>query len=218
MRKFYIGFISLAAVLVIYLLYSRVNKTPPIDTGAGFIDTVADSNVGGLDGERVGMLGDVGVGTMRKAEYITLNEDTKEIEREFGFEELLHKVRDIWEIEKPYMNIYRRNFKCYITADKGSVQLETAVGSSTPRDATFTGNVVIHILPEGSSDIKESHIYLDDLIFQSEKSQLSTAGPIKYVSEDAQMLGTGMEFVYDDELERLEYLKIVDWNSLCIKS
>ncbi len=218
LRKFVIGFISLAVLLAIYLLYSRAGKTPPADTGAGFIDTVADSNVGGLDGERVGMLGDVGVGTMRKAEYITLNEDTKEIEREFGFEELLHKVRDIWEIKKPYMNIYRRNFKCYITADKGSVQFETAVGRSTPKDATFTGNVVIHILPEGSSDIKESHIYLDDLIFQSEKSQLSTAGPIKYVSEDAQMLGTGMEFVYDDELERLEYLKIVDLKSLCIKS
>jgi len=219
LRKLVIGFISLAVVLVIYLFYSRTSKTPPIDTdvGAGFIDTVADSNVGGLDSEKVGMLGDVGVGTVRKSYYFFLNKD-QEVERELGFEELLHKVRDIWEIEKPYMNVYRRNFRCYITADKGSVQFETAVGRSTPKDATFTDNVVIHILPEGSSEIEESYIYLDDIIFQSEKSQLSTSGPVKYVSENAQMLGTGMELVYDDQLERLEYLRILDLESLRIKS
>ena len=227
LRKLVIGFISLAVVLAIYLFYmlatylfySRTSKTPPIDTdaGAGFIDTVADSNVGGFDSEKVGMLGDIGVGTMQKAYYFTLNKDD-EVEREWGFEELLHKVRDIWEIEKPYMNIYRRNFKCYITADNGKVRVETAVGRSTPKDATFTGNVVVHILPEGLSDIKESYIYLDDIIFQSERSQLSTAGPIKYVSEDTRMLGTGMELVYDDQLERLEYLKILDLESLRTKS
>lgn len=219
MRKFVIGFISLAVVLVIYLLYSRLNKTPPIDTGAGagFIDTVADRNVGGLDSEKVGMLGDVGVSTVQKSYYFFLNKN-QEVERELGFEELLHKVRDIWEIEKPYMNIYRRNFKCYITADKGSVQFETAVGRSTPKDATFTGNVVIHILPESSGNIKESHIYLDDIIFLSENSQLSTANSVKFVSEDTQILGTGLEFVYDDELERLEYLRIIDLESLHTKT
>ncbi|MCH8121362.1 MAG: LPS export ABC transporter periplasmic protein LptC, partial [Planctomycetes bacterium] len=199
MRKFVIGFISLAAVLVIYLLFSRLNKTPPIDTGAGaeFADAVADSNLGGFD-SKVGLLGEIGVETIQKARFITLNKN-QEVEREWGFERLVHKIRDIWEIEKPYMNIYRRNFKCYITADIGNVQVETAVGKSTPKDATFTGNVVVHILPEGSSNIKESHIYLDDIIFLSEKSQLSTANSVKFVSEDTRMLGTGMELVYDDE-------------------
>jgi len=218
MRKFYIGFISLAAILAIYLLYDRVSKTPPGDTGTGaeFVDAVADSNLGGFD-SKVGMLGEVGVETVQKAYFFTLNKDN-EVERELGFERLLHKVRDIWEIEKPYMNIYRRNFKCYITADIGNVRVETAVGKSTPKDATFTGNVVVHILPEGSSNIKESRIYLDDIIFLSEKSQLSTANSVKFVSEDARMLGTGLELVYDDELERLEYLRIIDLESWRIKS
>lgn len=218
MRKFYIGFISLAAVLVIYLLFSRLNKTPPIDTGTGaeFADAVADSNLGGFD-RKVGMLGEIGVETVQKAYFFTLNKDN-EVEREWGFERLLHELRDIWEIEKPYMNIYRRNFKCYITADIGNVRVETAVGKSTLKDATFTGNVVVHILPEGSSNIKESRIYLDDIIFLSEKSQLSTANSVKFVSEDTRMLGTGMELVYDDELERLEYLRIIHLESLRIKS
>jgi len=219
-RKFVIGFISLAAVLAIYLFYGRIGKTPTIpvdtDTGAEFIDFVADGNDGGLDNE-AGMIGEVGVSTVRKARYITLNEN-KEVEREWGFERLLHEVRDLWEIEKPYMNIYQRNFKFYITADKGNVQVETAVGKSTPKDATFSGNVVIRILPEGSSNVKKSSIYLDDIIFLSEKSQLTTAGPVKFVSEDAQMLGTGMELIYDSKLERLEYLRIIDLESLRIKS
>jgi hypothetical protein len=219
-RKFVIGFISLAAVLAIYLFYGRIGKTPPMpmdtDTGAEFIDFIADGNDGGLDNE-AGIIGEVGVSTVRKARYITLNEN-KEVEREWGFERLLHEVRDLWEIEKPYMNIYQRNFKFYITADKGNVQVETAVGKSTPKDATFTGNVVIRILPEGSSNVKKSSIYLDDIIFLSEKSQLTTAGPVKFVSEDAQMLGTGMELIYDSKLERLEYLRIIDLESLRIKS
>jgi len=218
MRKFYIGFISLAAVLAIYLLYGRVSKTPPIDTddGAEFTDIVADSNLSGFDG-KTGMIGEVGIETFQEAYFITLNKN-QEVEREFGFDILLHKVRDIWEIEKPYMNIYRRNFKCYITADIGNVRVETAVGKTTPKDATFTSNVVIRILPVGSGNVKESRIYLDDITFLSEKSQLSTTGPVKYVSEDAQMLGTGLELVYDDELERLEYLRIIDLESVRIKS
>jgi len=220
MRKFVIGFISLATVLAIYLLYGRVSKTPPIsldnDTGAKFIDSVADSNNGGLDNE-VGMIGEVGVGTVRKARYITLNEN-KEVEREWGFEKLLHEVRDIWEIEKPYMNIYQRNFKFYITADRGKVRVETAVGRSTPKDATFTGNVVIRVLPVDSSNLKKSNIYLDDITFLSERSQLSTAGPVKFVSENARMLGTGLELIYDNKLERLEYLRIIDLDNLRIKS
>jgi len=220
MRKIFIAFISLAAISTIYLFYNRIGKTPPIpmdtDTDAEFIDSVADSDDGGLDND-VGMIGEVGVGTVRKARYITLNEN-KEIEREWGFERLLHEVRDLWEIEKPYMNIYQRNVKFYITADKGNVQVETAVGKSTPKDATFTGNVVVRILPEGSSNVKKSNIYLDDITFLSEKSQLTTAGPVKFVSEDAQMLGTGLELIYDDVMERLNYLRIIDLENLRIKS
>jgi hypothetical protein len=219
MRKLYIGFVSLGIVLIIFLLYSRVSKTPPIENGKGteFIDTVGDSNMSSLESD-IGKVGEIGLGPVKKAQYVTLNEKTKEVESEWGFEKLLHAARDIWEIEKPYMNIYQRDFKCFITADKGEVEVETAVGKPTPKDATFTGQVVIHILPEGSSDIKESFIYLDDIIFLSERSQISTAGPVEYISQDAQMEGTGLELVYNEQAERLEYFRIVDVKSLRIKS
>jgi len=219
MRKLLIGVVSLGAVLGAYLLYSRLTDTPVFETGPGVevMGSAADGNTAALDSE-VGKIGEVGLGSVRKAKYITLDKKTKQVEREFGFERLLHEAGDVWEIEKPYMNVYRRNFTCYITADKGQVQVETAVGRTTPRDATFSSNVVIHIVPEGPSSVKESFVYLDDVVFLSEKSLLSTAGPVKFVSEDAQMQGTGLELIYNDQAERLEYFKIADLESLRIKS
>ncbi len=218
MRKFYIGIISLAAVLVIYLLYSRLGTTTLPDTGkqTEFIDTLADSNAADFENQ-VGRIGDVGVGTVEKAYYEDRNEN-QEVERIWGFERLLHKSGDMWETEKPYMNIYQRNFTCYITADSGNLRVETAVGKSTPKDATFTSNVVVHVVPVGSGGIREGYIYLDDITFLSDKSLLSTANSIRFVSEDARMLGTGLELVYDDVLERLEYLWIFDLDSLHVKS
>jgi len=217
MRKFVIGFISLCVVLAAYMLYSRLSSSPSMDTGSGIdiIESAADTNAVDFDSE-IGKIGDVGLGTVRKAKYITLNKD-KQVEREFGFEKLLSEARDIWDIEKPYMNIYRRNFKCYITAENGKVQVETAVGRTTPKDATFSSNVVVHIISGPPSDVQESFVYLDSIVFLSERSLLSTAGPVKFVSEDILLDGTGMELVYSEQSERLEYFKITDLESLSIK-
>jgi hypothetical protein len=217
MRKLIIGFTTLCAVLGAYLLYNRISSSPAIDADqqANIIESATDPNTVSFD-NNVGKIGNVGVGPVRKAKYITLNKD-KQVEREFGFEKLLSEARDIWDLEKPYMNIFRRNFKCYITADKGKVQVETAVGRTTPKDATFSSNVVVHILLGPPDDIKESYVYLDRFVFLSDRSRLSTDGPVKFVSEDILMDGTGMELIYNEQTERLEYFKINDLESLKIK-
>jgi len=218
-RKFYVGLIALGAVLVIYLLYSRMSQTPEIDFNrrAEFAGTVSESNVGEFEGE-VGTISKVGVGTVEKARYEHRDKKTKKIDRVFGFEKLLHEEGDEWEIEKPYLNIFQRTFKCYITANRGRVQVETIAGRPTPKDATLTGDVVIRILPEKSRDIKESFVYLDDIDFISERSLFLTAGPVKFVSEDARMLGRGLELVYNEGLGRVEFLRIVHLESLHLTS
>jgi hypothetical protein len=116
------------------------------------------------------------------------------------------------------MNVFRRDFKCYLTANRGKIRIEDTVGRPRPKDARLTGNVVVHILPEAGSDIKEGFIYFDDVDFISEESQFSTTGPVKYVSQNAQMLGKGMKLVYNDELDRLEFLKIIHLKSLRLKT
>jgi hypothetical protein len=215
LRKLFIATVSLAGVLAIYLLYNCISKTPPInvDTGAEFARSATDSNVDG----KIGKVGDVGIVTVQKPRFLHRNSN-KEVDREFGFEVLVHEEKDRWDIEKPYLNVFQPTFACYITADRGNVGVETAVGRPTPTDATFTGNVVFHILPEGSSAVKEGFLYLDDITFLSEKTQFSSAGPIRFVSEDAQMLGKGLELIFSDELQRLEFLRIIELKNLRIKS
>ena len=217
LRKFFIWLISLGVVFAIYLLVTRLGDIPEINIDASdkSADVIGDSNIDQPGGE-IGKISNVGVGTIQKARYVDLNKD-KQIEREFGFENLLRQRDQHWEIEEPFMKIYRNNFKCYITADTGTVQVETAGGKPSPKDATLTGNVVIHILPENDSSVKEGFIYLDDIIFISERSQFSTAGPVKFVSEDAQMLGKGLELIYNNVSERLEFLKIIHLESLHLR-
>ena len=216
LRTIIIGLISLAAVLTIYLLYSQVSKTPQIgiDTVGQFTNTEAQSDVGDFDGE-IGKIADVGIAALTKPVFQHLKNG--QVDREFGFEELLHEVKDEWEVEKPYINIYQPNFNCFVTADRGTVQVETAVGRPSVGDATFVGNVVIRILPQSGSDVNESFIYLEDVAFVSEKSLLSTTGPVRFISQNAQMLGNGLELIYNDQLQRLEYFRIIHLESLRFK-
>jgi len=217
-RKLFVWLISLGVVLAVYLLYSRISRTPPINVNAQteFAAGIADSNAGQWNSQ-IGTLGEVGVGTVRTAKFMDFNKD-KTVSREFGFEKLLHKTGDEWEIQKPYMNVFRPGFNCYITADKGKVIVEGVLGRPSPKDATLMGNVVIHILPDGSSDIQESFVYLDDIIFVSDESRFSTVGPVKFVSQNARMLGRGLEIIYNGQLGRLEFLRIIHLESLHLKS
>ena len=217
LRTILIGLISLVVVLVIYLLYSRLGKAPEIDLdiAAGTLKSVADSNTDEFDSE-IGKIGDVGISVLKKPVFRHLNKG--QVDREFGFEELLREEKGEWEVQKPYLNIYQSSFKCLITADGGKVQLEETSGSPSPKDAIFTGNVVVHILPEGGSDIQESFIYLQDVVFVSEKSLLSTSGPVRFVSQDAQMLGSGLELIYNEQLQRMELFRIVHLASIHSKS
>jgi hypothetical protein len=179
-------------------------------TPAGQLADVCDST------GKVGMVGDVGVGIVKNARYTTLNAQ-KQIEREFGFQELLHQNGNDWEIEKPYMNIYRRNFNCEITSERAKVTVEIAGGKVTPKEGMLLGNVTIRIRPQRKDGPGEMTIYLDDVAFSADKSMFSTAGPIELVSDNIKMTGSGMEIVYNGDDERLERLQIMNLKSLRIR-
>ncbi len=206
------------AVFAIYVLYSWLSRTPHIDVSmeTEITGAVSDTNVGKFSKE-IGTIGDVGVGNIQKAKYTHLNK-ARQVDREFGFEKLLHTTGNEWEVEKPFLNIFQPGFKCYITASRGKTKVETAVGRTSPKDAMLSGNVIIHILSPTSSDVKESFIYLDDIIFDSERSEFSTAGPVRFVTQNARMLGKGMELVYNGELDRLEFLRIFHLDNLRLRT
>ena len=165
---------------------------------------------------QVGKIGDVGIGAVQQARYTHLN-SKKEVDREFGFEKLIHEMGDEWEIEKPFMNIFRKDFECRITADSGKVQVQAAGGRPAPKDASLNGNVVIHIIPAADSDITETFIYLDDIIFISERSQFSTKGPVKFVNDNAKLTGKGLELIYNEQTRRLDFLRIMQLDDLSLR-
>ncbi|MHC4666203.1 MAG: hypothetical protein ACYS9T_09650 [Planctomycetota bacterium] len=213
-RRFRVWLVSLGAIVLIYIIYTLIGGTPRIDfrEGVQFTESIADPNGG------IGKIAGVGIRRAEVARYVTRNKETKEIERVFGFEKLLYEQDEQWEIEKPYLDIFDPNFECHITADRGSVRVEDAAGGPSPEDGQFTGNVVIQIVPKKAGDIKESFIYLDDVTLVSRESYFSTAGPVKFDSENVQMLARGLEGVYISDLSRLEFLRIVHLESLKMKA
>ena len=69
LRKLFVWLVSVGVVFAIYLLYSQISETPRIDIDTASELTESESNVAEFDGE-VGRIGDVGVGTVRKAKFI----------------------------------------------------------------------------------------------------------------------------------------------------
>lgn len=212
LRKFRVWLISVGVLAAIYLVYSGLNRTPRIEVDRGQKAADVQEEFGG----RIAMVGDVGVKEARYSRYTDYKDGR--LVGEFGFARLLHELGNEWTLEKPYRNIFRPGFKCFITADKGAVSVEMAAGRPNPKDATLSENVLIHIVPEAGSKIKECRIYLDDISFISDRSLFFTAGPVRFVSQDSLMTGRGLEIVYDDELDQLEYLKIIQLEQLRLKT
>ena len=211
-RKFLLWLVSVMSVLGMYLVVTSLSKRPEIE-----IDRAEDfgDDEGKFD-EKIGRIGETGVVGMQNPKFEHRNKDG-EVDRVLGFEELLHEEGDLWDIKKPYMNVFRRSFKCYLTADMGNVLLEPDTKQPSPKEATLMENVVVHIMPEPGGDMKESIIYLDDIFFVSEKSLFSTEGPVKFVSERAEMVGRGMELIYNPEADEIEFLRIIHLERLILK-
>jgi len=212
-RRFCVWLVSFLAVLVVYFIYNRMTRTPPIAASgsAGVVADVCDAN------GTVGMVGGVGVATVKNVLYTKLNA-AKQVEREFGFEELLHQDGNDWEIERPFVRVYRPNFKCEISGERARVVVEGMGKDVTPTEGVMSGNVTIKIWPKGDVGLGESVIYLDDVRFDNERSLFSTEGLVDFVSDRVHLAGEGLELVYNGEIERLELLKIARLKSLHIRN
>ena len=214
-RKVKIWSLSLAVLIVLFVLYSLVNQTPALKV-AGELYEYTDFNVPGMEGG-AGRIGNAQVGNIEEARFETLDRKTKRIKRVIGFAKVLHKTGDLWDIDKPFMNLFEDDYTCDLTADSGSVQVETVEGNPRPKDAVLTGNVSVHIVPRSGSEIKEGYIYLDDITYDSDRSMFTTPGRVRYISADAELLGRGLEIIYDNENSRMVMLKVIKIDFLRIK-
>ncbi|MCL5278312.1 MAG: hypothetical protein M1376_00195 [Planctomycetes bacterium] len=217
LRKFVVGLIALAVLLGVYWLYARANRTPPIavEITKALPVPVADVNVSSPQG--VGTVLGVDIGKVEQTRFLHRNENNQ-VDRVFGFEQLLHKQSKQWEITNPYMKLFFPTFRCEVTANRGKVQVEAIFSQLMAEDAQFSGNVVIHILPTEPNDALECFIHLDDVGFQAAQSLFSSTGAVRFLSRQAQLTGTGMELIYDGGRSRLELFQIFQLDSLRLSS
>ena len=218
LRKFTIGFVVLGVMVLAYLAYMQMGGGPVMDIDArdGLVDSARESRLSPSSGD-MGEIGGVGIGGMRQT-HLFHTDHTGRIDREFGFEELLYTEGNQWVITNPYMRLFLGEVNCRVTADRGELELDTAFDRPSPDDATFSGNVVIHVFPADPNDPKDLFIYLDDVAFIAEHSLFSTTGAVKFVSRSAQLSGRGMELLYDESRSRLELFRIKDLESLRLRS
>lgn len=217
-RKFVVGFLALGVLVGVFVLYMRFHRTAPIvvDVTGPSASPISDANVAASPAQ-AGTIFDVGVGNVRRTEFVHRNEHNQ-IDRRFGFEELLHRQGDQWETTKPFMDLFFPEVACRVTAEEGRVQILTVGGRVMPTDAFFSGNVVIHIRPTDPNSSWESFIHLDDVGFRAEESLFSSTGAVRFLSRNVRLTGTGMELLYDMTLNRLELFRIFDLHSLRLRS
>ncbi|MBN1123565.1 MAG: hypothetical protein JXA82_01060 [Sedimentisphaerales bacterium] len=216
LRRIAIGVTALIAVLLLFAAYNYWSQTPSIEhpkTDSG--QTIAPPEMGRTRPE----MGQVRPGPTEMAKFTVRDPLTKKLKRMFGFYRLLNPNEDTmrWRLSEPYMNIYEDNFFCRITSDKGTVLVEKVEGNYTPRDAELSENVRIYLKSLNPEDPVECVIYMDDLSYSSERSLFSTAGPVRLISSEAELAGTGMELIYNAGKARIELLRIADLDHMRVR-
>lgn len=215
-RRILIGTAALVMVLLAFAAYNHWSHTPELVIGS---KDPAESIERAQPGPSPLEMGQVRPGHTEMAKFAVADPVTKKLSRLFGFRRLLNPNEDTvrWRLEAPYMNLYEDRFFCRITADRGTVQVEKVEGSYAPRDAELSQNVRIYLKSLRPGDTTECLIYMNDLSYSSERSLFSTAGPVKVVSQQAELVGTGMELIYNAASARIELLHIADLDSLRVR-
>jgi len=216
-RKIVVGLATIGVIFVAYFIYNLLSGTPRINPDQTN-ERGENIEIPTFDNEAA-KIGDVTAGPVTQSQFIDLDEKTKAVKRIFGYNKLLNPEQGSkkWQLEKPYMDIYDQApggadpiLSCNIVSDRGTVQMETVAGKPSPTDAHLIGNVVIKVYPTNTTDPTEGTIYLDDLVYNSQRSEFTTTGPVRIVSNRGRMEGRGLVLIYNTGLGRLEYLKVVD--------
>lgn len=216
LRKFVVGLLVLAALILAYSVYARFTNDPVIPDEDDLAPIAGIEDASGRSGNDSETDEDPDTATIRKTRFVHKTEG--QIDREFGFEVLKNPEEDQWTLTNPYMKLFTGDFNCFITADKGQAQVDVSMRETMPEDIMFSGNVVVRLISLDPNQPEELFVYLDDVAFIGEESRFSTSGSVKFLSRVAQLEGRGMELIYDEPLGRLDLFRIKDLDTLRIRS
>ncbi len=210
-RKTAIGLITLGLLILLFWMYRHFSDTEPIQISQTPIDevnTVPDANaaMGQVDEKTQ-------IGTFQDANFITY--DTQgNIHQKFGFKRLHYQSDNEWQVDDPFMEMYQHDNRIRIDAQVGRFLTEQDAKAFSPKQAAFSGNVKIVISPISPNSTDQVAIYLDTIDYIAERSQFFTDGSVRLESEQVQMQGRGLDLVYHELENRLEYMRVRALDSL----
>ncbi|MCK5172849.1 MAG: hypothetical protein KAR47_05625, partial [Planctomycetes bacterium] len=174
-RKIIVWLIAVAVVVAAFNVYNHFSRTPEIRTLTG--TSTEDLQVPDSTDQQA-VSGDPIIENVELAEFIDYDEQGN-AKRIWGYQAVDKPEPDStnWKLTKPYMTMFDRDSRYRINADRATVCVETAAGKTEPTDAVLTENVVINIRSTDESGTTEANIYMDDLVYNSYRSEFSTDGP-----------------------------------------
>ncbi len=216
-RKIIIGIVAILIVAAMFAAYLRLTGTKGISiSGDSTVQDVPDQP---FDPKAKQIRGTI-IHSGDRAKYTILDPETRLVSRVFGFQSLLNpgSQSNNWQVERPYLNFFEKQFNCRMDAERGIFEVETSGGTPIPQDAQFTGKVVIRFQPSKGQRFSETVILMDDLNYNSERSEFFTKGPVEMVSAQARLVGKGLLMVYNPASQQIEYFEIQELNYLRLKN
>jgi len=140
----------------------------------------------------VGPIEDLSGGRVERSRFVHTDLNGQ-VDREFGYEELIHLENGQWAVRKPYLSLPLEAMRCHVTADRGQAHFETASDLSSPSGATFSGNVSVVITPSDPNGANLCILALDETTFSAGKGCLSSSGPVRFVCGGTELIGRGLE-------------------------
>lgn len=217
MRKVIIIAAALAATLAAYWTYVLLTGSTPLYPPASHSGRELKLSDAADKPQQIGST------VIRQAEqsyYVVRDEATKHVRQVFGFTRLANpgsqSVR--WQVEKPYMIFYESGVEIRLDADNGLFQIERTAGGVVPKDAQLEGHVTIRLTPQGDSELAETVLTFDDLMFSSERTEFSTDGPVQMASRQIDLQGQGLVLLFNAEDGQIDYLHILDLHSLRLRN
>ncbi len=210
LRIVLLWFASLLVVIAIFVLSTSLSQRPEIilTPDHNILDYMPEVNQT-YDNNSASPIEGTEIIDVVDAEYTTRDDETKEIIQIFGFKSVLKSQGDQWELEKPYIDLFRKQFNCSIRAEKGIVRVEQSSAQVDPREGQLQGNVTITLKPKKENDQNsDAVIYLDDLTFTSEESRFFTDGPVEFISDELHIVGKGLQGIYNEQSNRIELFRI----------
>ncbi len=216
MRKFLITAIAMIAVGAGYFIVTKQMDQVPLTGQREAESPDIEMPKKGGDSPKIGEVKIIDSG---ETQYIEVDKVTKEPVAALGFKKLLNpgQGRTRWEVEEPYIIFYRPDYHCRIDSKRGILQMDPGSSSNIPKDAQLDEDVVIHVKPITGDRLGETFIYMDDLLFSSERSEFTTNGPVRIDSPQMQMDGFGLDLIFNTAVGKIEYLHLRDLEYLRLK-